>query len=64
MLPLHWAVAKQASEAVVMALLAAHPGAAKEKNMVRPRYPRTLRCPACLPVCIRSHALTATLRRT
>ena len=36
MLPLHIAVADQASEAVVAALLAAHPGAAKERDKVLP----------------------------
>ena len=40
-LPLHYAAAKQASEAVVVALLAAHPGAAKEQNRVRQPCPYT-----------------------
>ena len=35
-LPLHYAAANQASEAVVKALLEAHHGAAKEKTNVRP----------------------------
>ena len=40
MLPLHRAASGQASEAVVLALLAAHSGAAKEKDKVRPFCPR------------------------
>ena len=40
MLPLHRAASGQASEAVVLALLAAHSGAAKEKDKVRPLCPR------------------------
>ena len=36
MLPLHVAASCQASETVVAALLAEHPGAAKEKTYVRP----------------------------
>ena len=44
-LPLHVAARYQASEAVVAALLAAHPGAAKEKCGVRPLRPHNrLRC--------------------
>ena len=35
-LPLHLSFESRASEAVVAALLAAHPGAAKERNRVRP----------------------------
>ena len=34
-LPLHWAANKEASEAVVRALLDAHPQGAKEKEKVR-----------------------------
>ena len=41
-LPLHYAAAKQASEAVVVALLAAHPGAVKEQNRVRQPCPTHL----------------------
>ena len=37
-LPLHVAARSQASEAVVEALLAAHPDAAKEKDWVRPPF--------------------------
>ena len=48
MLPLHLAAGGKASEAVVAALLAAHPGAAKEKDEVRPQRPHaTLAPPAC-----------------
>ena len=43
-LPLHVAAEYQASEAVVAALLAAHPGAAKEKAKVRPPFLHTAFC--------------------
>ena len=43
-LPLHDAVLDQASEAVVAALLAAHPGAAEEKDKVRPSLLHTTCC--------------------
>ena len=42
-LPLHWAAANEASEAVVKALLAEYPDAATEKDEVRPPYQRALR---------------------
>ena len=48
-LPLHFAAEKQASEAVVKALIAAHPEAAKEKDGVRDDFGlalRICRCPA------------------
>ena len=58
-LPLHHAARQKASEAVVATLLAAHPGAAKEKDKVlSPRPHNPLRCP---PACIR--ALTCSLPR-
>ena len=47
-MPLHWAVANQASEAVVAALLAAYPDAAREKDRVRVAQPHILRAVACL----------------
>ena len=49
-LPLHVAARHQASEAVVAALLAAHPGAAQEKDKVRPPrlHPSALRSTACV----------------
>jgi len=43
-LPLHVAAGSHASEAVVAALLAAHPGAAKEKAKVRPPFLHTAFC--------------------
>ena len=43
-LPLHYAAEKQASEAVVAALLAVHPDAAKEKDKVRPPLLHTVFC--------------------
>jgi len=43
-MPLHFAARYQASEAVVLALLAAHPGAAKEKDEVRRPFLHTMFC--------------------
>ena len=64
-LPLHCAAVGNASEAVVAALLAAYPEAAKEKNEVRPQRPPTpphwLRLAGCLRE--RSHSPAAALRR-
>ena len=59
MLPLHYAVERKASEAVVAALLAVHLGAAKEKDNVRP--PRILR--AAPRACVRACALSLAHRR-
>jgi len=63
--PLHFAAAGKASVAVVKALLAEHPGAAKEKDGVRPprphNVPSELRCTACAHTC--SHSLAAALCR-
>ena len=43
-LPLHFAAANQVPEAVVAVLLAAHPGAAKKKDKVRPPLLHTVFC--------------------
>ena len=64
MMPLHYAAKHQAPEAVVAALLAAYPEAAKEKNEVRPQRPPTPPHNPRRAVCLRErfHSPAAALR--